>query len=275
VLDLLNDICLSIGDPLFGWLLHLPNHVAIVIVAVATSAILTFVRLFTTNQDRLRRCKEDKKRLKELAREARRDRDKEARKRYRTTVSRISGKLMAAEGKPLLVSIVPIAILAVWCFARLGYVPPRAGEPVTVKAYYQVSAIDRTTHLVPQEGLSVEEGWVRRVVDDPDTRPGVPPNGLAVWTLRSDEPDRTYDLAIHYGGKTYTRSLEVGKRTYAPRYEFYGDSPLQCTEVVMKPFKPFGFVPEIPLIAMPPWLVAYLGLAIPFVFLLKWLFHIH
>ena len=38
MLDLLNNLCLSIGDPLLGWLLRLPNHLAIVIVAVATSA---------------------------------------------------------------------------------------------------------------------------------------------------------------------------------------------------------------------------------------------
>ena len=46
--------------------------------AVGTAAIITLARLFTTNQDLLRRCDQDKKRLKELIREAKREKDQEA-----------------------------------------------------------------------------------------------------------------------------------------------------------------------------------------------------
>ena len=275
MLDLINNLCLSVGDFLLGWLLRLSPHLAIALVALGTSAILTFVRLFTTNQDLLRRCKEDKKRIRELMREARREGDKDARRRYRATMSRISGRLMAAEGKPLLASIVPIAVMAVWCFARLGYLPPRPGEPITVKGYFKVSAIGRLAHLVPREGLSAEEGWIKRVEDDPDTHPNQPPNGLAVWRLTARPPGGSYTLAFHCTGSTYTRPLEVGRRTYAPPLVFYDSGSLLCSEVVMHQFRPFGFVPGIPKIGMPPWLVAYLGIAVPFVFVLKWLFRIH
>ena len=112
MLDAIMNFCVSVMDAVLGWLLHLPFHVAILFVAIATSAVLTFVRLFTTNQELLGRCKQDKKRLKQLMREARRAKDKDARKRYRTTMGRVSMKMMRAEGKPFLVSLVPIIELS-------------------------------------------------------------------------------------------------------------------------------------------------------------------
>lgn len=272
MLETLNNLILLITDPVLNWLLHLPGDVALFVVAIATSCILTFVRLITTNQDFLRRCARDKKRLKALIREARQKGDKEARQRYRATLAQISTRLMKAEGKPLLVSLVPIALLAVWCFGRLGFLPPQPGEPVDVKVCYRISAIGSPTYLVPQPGLEAVGGWVKLVVDDPDTREGVPPNGMAVWTLTGDGSQTRYDLQIVHAGRVYTKAFEVGGRTYAPDVELYGeDEPVLSAELKMKPLKLFGIVPGIPWIMFPPWLTAYLAIAIPFVFLLKWL----
>ncbi len=66
MLDWINSTVLALADPLLSWLLRLPTDLALVIVAVGTGAIITFARLLTTNQDLLRRCDQDKKRLKEL-----------------------------------------------------------------------------------------------------------------------------------------------------------------------------------------------------------------
>ena len=154
----INNAVVALADPLFNWLLRLPTDVALVIVAVGTAAIITFSRLFTTNQDLLRRCDQDKKRLKELIRQAKRQKDKEAVKRYRTTRNMIGMMTMKEEGGPLLAAIVPIAILGTWCFQRLAFVPPRAGETVQVKAYFPVSAVGELAHVVPQEGLREVSG---------------------------------------------------------------------------------------------------------------------
>ena len=105
MLETLNNFVLSIADPLLSWLLLVPANLAIIIIAIGTSAILTFVRLFTTNQDLLRRCDADKKRLKQLIREAKARKDKEAVKRHRATMGGVSMKLMRAEGLPLLTFI--------------------------------------------------------------------------------------------------------------------------------------------------------------------------
>ena len=83
MLALMNAAILKVADFLLGWLLLVPADVALILVAVGTGAILTAARLFTTNQDLLRRCDADKKRLKQLRREAQLRKDRDALKRSR------------------------------------------------------------------------------------------------------------------------------------------------------------------------------------------------
>ena len=92
MLEALNNACLAVADPLLGWLLHLPRDVALAFVAIGTALVLTLVRIFTTDQDMLRRCKRDKKRQKQLLRQAKKGRDTEARARHRATIGEISLK---------------------------------------------------------------------------------------------------------------------------------------------------------------------------------------
>ena len=73
MLTALNDALLAIADLLLGWLLNLPTDAVLLIVAIGSSAVLTGVRLFTTNQDLLGRCDRDKKRQKVLLKQARRE----------------------------------------------------------------------------------------------------------------------------------------------------------------------------------------------------------
>ena len=92
MLDALTSVCLAIADPLLGWLLYLPRDLALLIVSIGTALVLALVRLKTTDQELLRRCKHDKKRQKELLRQAKRKGDKEARKRHRATIGRVGLK---------------------------------------------------------------------------------------------------------------------------------------------------------------------------------------
>jgi uncharacterized membrane protein (DUF106 family) len=181
MLDAINSLCLTITDPLLGWMLDLPRDVALFIVAIGTAVILTGVRLFTTNQARLKRCKEDKARLKMLVGEAKKRRDKEAVKRYRTTLGQIGMTQMASEGKPLLASIIPIALLAVWAFSRIAFMAPDGSKPITVKATFPTPQIGKMAHLEPVDGIAAENGWLRPIVTDYDR---VIP-GLDEWAAAS------------------------------------------------------------------------------------------
>ena len=291
MLDWINNAILALSDPLLNWLLRLPTDLALVIVAVGTGAIITFSRLFTTNQDLLRRCVQDKRRLRELIREAKLQKNKEAVKRYRTTRNMIGVMTIKEEGWPLLAAIVPIAILATWCFQRLAFVPPRAGQPVTVMAYFPVSAIGELAHVVPQEGVrevsreDIEPGraklddasgqWIQEIMKDAPGPNGTVSNAVATWKIQAGARPEPYALQIRYKTLTVEKELLVGQPVYSPEVEFYGDGqPIMSAQIDMKPVKFLGLVPGIDVpgidwLLMPPWLVAYFLIAIPSVSLVK------
>ena len=278
MLDLINSVILSITDPVMNWLLFLPRDVAVAIVAVGTAFILTIVRPWTTNQNLLKRCDTDKKRLNELIKEAKKAKDKDAIARHQATVGMIAMKMMKAEGKPLIISLLPVALLAVWCWARIGYYPPEDLKPVELIAYFPASEIGEVVHLMPEEGLRAMK-WIARVEDTPDAIPGQ--EGMAVWKIkgkaRKDEP---YSLKMVCKGKVHEMKFLVGSRKYSPNIKFFkGDGDLiTVADVMLKPFWFFGKL-HIPWWGLDyiifPWLLAYLLIAIPFVFILKSMFDIH
>ena len=104
-----------------------------------------------------------------------------------------------------------------------------------------------------------------------DLRSGKVPNWLTLPALAAG-PALWGMLGGWSGLETSALGLAVG---FLPLFVFYRSGPLLCSEVVMREFRPFGFVPRLPVIEMPPWLVAYLAIAIPFVFVLKWIFRIY
>jgi uncharacterized membrane protein (DUF106 family) len=284
MLDWINDAVLALADPLLGWLLRLPADLAIVLVAVGTGAIITFSRLLTTDQDLLRRCDQDKRRLKELIREAKQRKDKEAVNRYRSTRNMIGMMTMKQEGWPLLAAILPIAVLGTWCFQRLAFVPPQAGQSVPVKAYFPVSAVGELAHVVPQAGLreaSREEPggsgrWIQEIVKDDPGPDGLAASAVATWQIQAEARPEPYALQIRYKTATVEKALLVGQPVYSPEVEFYGDDqPIMSVQLDMQPVRFLGLVPGIQRLLMPPWLVAYFLLAIPSVSLIKRLTGIH
>ncbi len=292
MVETLTDGIVGLVDPVLGWLLALPSDAALAIVAVGSAAALIGVRRFTTDQDLLRRCAHDKRRLKERLREAKRRGDKESAARLRAAMNRVGLKQLGQEGWPLVAALVPIVLVMTWGLRRLEFHPPAVGEPFEVAAYFPLSAEGEIVHAVPlrgplagrpsrgaergerpagwpggaSNGLEAEGGWVREVAVDPVGEK----NGLAVWTLKADtrpEAVVAYDLAVRFRGETVQKRLVVGAERYARPVEFY-DGPIQAVEVRMEPVKLFGIVPGVPYV-FAPWLVGYVLLVVPASLLLK------
>jgi uncharacterized membrane protein (DUF106 family) len=251
----LTRFCLFLADPALGWLLRLPSEWAVTIVALATALILRGVRRFTTDQDLLHRAAADRRRLKECIREARRRGDREAVLRHKAVVAQVAFRTLGQEWRPLLVSIVPVAVLAVWCFSRLEFHPPGAGEPVEVVLYTPVSSIGEFAHLVPTDGVEAD-GWVRAVAPDAPGTNAPPANGIAMWTVRAETGSR--ELTFRVGDGTLTREFRAGLRTYAEPIRFHDAGFV--TQLRMREARFLGLVPGIPRIGFAPWLVAYLAI---------------
>ncbi len=180
---------------------------------------------------------------------------------------RVALKALRQEVLPLLVAVLPIALLATWCFARLAYLPPRGGEAVEVVARYPLSEAGQVVHLVPQDGMTCEGGWVREVKA---VTGGGAPSARAVWTVRAAVRPEPYALIVRSDSGQYTHDLLVGGRTYSAPVRPQGSGPGEhALQVRLRPARLFGVVPGIPVIGFQPWLVGYLLITIPLVPLLK------
>ncbi|MBA4388106.1 MAG: hypothetical protein C0404_09005 [Verrucomicrobia bacterium] len=295
VLDVVNTFIVNATDYIFGWILYLNRDVALFTVAILTSACLTFIRKWTTDQNWLTRADADARRLGQLIKEARKTRDKEAVRRHKDTITTIKVKSMKFEGKPLLWALLPIGLLATWAFGRLAFVPPRVDETVDVKMYLPKTAVGQYVHIAPEDGIEAVGGWVQPVVDDAWPKPAniwdkynmmsyhyvfnklgaLPqPEGVAVWKLIAKD-SRIHTLKIRYNGRTYEKEFFAGRRQYPVSFSTYTDTTVQGVEVAMKPLKLFDWVGALDVLWLQPWIVAYLLIAIPFVSILKKVFKIY
>jgi uncharacterized membrane protein (DUF106 family) len=277
MLDLLNWFLVTVTDYVLGWTLHMPRFAVLVLVAVGEAVTITYIQKWTTNQDKLKRMKHDKARLKQLIKEAMKRGDKEAVKRYRQTGSSIATTHMRMELLPIVVSLVPIIFLATWAFARLGYLPPQKGSPVIVKAYFPSTEIGKLVHILPQQGLEATSGWIQKIGDDKD-KSGKLVGGMAAWDLKCTDAGGRFMLTIRCNGKAVQKELLVDGRKYADPLVFYsgsGPTGVKAVELAMPEYKPLGIVPGIPWLTFPPWLVGDLMMVIPLSLLLKPLLKIY
>lgn len=264
VLTKINDLIVMVMDPLLGWILWLPRDLSILVLAFMTSFGIVLVRRWTTDQTYLNLCHEDRKRLKTLIKEAKKNKDKEALKRYRTTQGQIGLKLMYAEGKPLLAAIIPVALLATWAFIRMPYLAPEVGETVLVSLNHPNSSKGELVHLVPHENIIVANGWIQEFEQNPSD----PLSALATWEIVA-EKSGDFPLTIRSGKHSFEHQYQVGRNLTAPAFQFSDIGPLYVTISQFRERKLFGVVPGITAIAMPAWLIGYLVLTIVMVFVNK------
>lgn len=248
-------------DILLGWLLHWPSDLQIFAVAVGSALILAGVRVWTTDQDLLGRCRQDRARLKALIREAKKRGERQVVARHRATSSAVSLKQLRQEARPLLASLLPLVLLATWSFQRLAFHPIEVGKPFQFSAEFPLSFVGKLAHLVPMPGLHTQNGWIQEIT-------AATQQGTGVWQLTADASPEPYPLRLRVDGTSLTHPVRVGASTYEVPVQRHRENDI-VTEVRLKPVRLFGVLPEIALFQFPPWLVAYLVLVIPATWLLK------
>ncbi|MEI6563019.1 MAG: hypothetical protein WCO42_01785 [bacterium] len=293
IVEMINNWLVLAMDYVFGWVLYLPRDLALFSVAAMTSFVMVITRKWASDQGWLKRANDDTIRLNQLTAVAKKENNIEAVKRYQQTQAQIKMKSMKQEGAPLLWALLPIILLATWCFGRIAFLPPKADEWVTVKAYFGTATIGNVVHLVPSDGLKVKEGWVRPVKEDmpvPATtwwekgdewlqrKMGsvAQLGGAAVWTVSAQASDKPYDLQFVLNGQVYKAPLLVGQKRYEQQWVILGpDSGIQAIEFGLAPLKLFGFIPGIRAFGLAPWLIGYLVIVIPFALIIKRVLHIY
>jgi len=169
---------------------------------------------------------------------------------------------MKAEGMPVVISLLPIALLGCWGWSRLDCFSAQPDEPLAVRAYYPLSSVGKRTQLVVPEDADIElkDDPIRTVRLDPDGEV----NGLAEWTIIPRAESESIKLAFRHLGQSAQHEISVGGNLYAAPLNLQ-EGKFMATETRLKQAKFLGILPGIPQIMLPPWLVAYFLIAVPFV----------
>lgn len=262
-LDFLQFVILWIMDHALGWSLHLPQICILCILGVVEAFVVTYVQKFTTDQEMLRRMKYDKIRLKQFIREAKAKKDKAAIKRFRGTVAQIGAISMKQIIWPILGCVLPIALIATWAYARMGYKPPKIGQPIKVNATFATTDIGNLVYMLPAKDLDCANGWIQKIVED--KQDGKIVGGIATWDLRPANGQGHWNLTVRYQGQNFQKQLQIDGLKYAAQTDTYGDGETGLESIVldMPEYKPLGVIPGIPWATIPPWLVGDLIIVIP------------
>lgn len=260
-----NQWFLKIADPLLNPLLYLPKDAALVILALGTAVLVLLIRKMTTDQQFLRRCQSDRVRLKSRLKEARRAQNVQDVTRFKAVLGTIGIRAMKQEGLPLLISLLPITLLASWAYARLGYHAPAKNEWVAVEFSLPISEIGKLIHLVPQDGLESREGWIQEVGKNHESSISA---GVVTWAVKASTSTSSFPLLIRLGDRTFRHEFRAGPGSYSEPFRIWGNGDFFLQQKLL-PYRPFGYVPGIDDFYFPAWLVGYLILVIPAVPILK------
>jgi uncharacterized membrane protein (DUF106 family) len=192
VLDALYAVC----DLLFGWTTLFGATAALTIVGVLSGLAVILFQKYASDQDLLGRCKSDLKILKARMKEAKRAGNAEEARRAQALSGRIGGKYMWAALKPALWTVPIIGVVGLWAGARLGFLPVRPDQPLTVVAHFE-DAAEGYAHVVPGGGFAVEGPAIAAAALSEGAQ-----GKQAAWTVKAlGEGERT--LKLRHRGRTY------------------------------------------------------------------------
>ena len=232
VLDVLYVPC----DWILGASSHLPPFWSITLVGVLSGVAMALVLKYCSNQKFLGQAKADLNLLKQKMKAAKAAKDPEALARARALSGRIGGQVMGASLKPSLWTVPIMAVLGLWTGSRLGSLPIRPGDEVTVVAHFEDGA-KGFAYILPTGALN---GPFISPIEIPKDGDGL----QAQWKLRATE-ESTTPLTVRHEERSYSIPFPVarrGGRPPEPVTTFNAESPthdqLQAVEVKLVPSLP-------------------------------------
>jgi uncharacterized membrane protein (DUF106 family) len=216
-LDFLNPVF----DFLFGWLLPLPPFWSILILSIIMSLIVIVITKYTTNQDLMKRLKEEQKELQKEIKTLRDNPEKMMQVQKKQMES--SMKYMTQSFRPMIFTFIPIIIIFGWISAHLAYEPIMPGQEFSVRVQLEKNLGATIVNATAPEGITITGDASKQVSD-----------GIAIFTFKGDEgtytsPGITFDI----NGKSYNKEVKITpKRAYEEPIKSVRDGTIKQIETV-------------------------------------------
>lgn len=210
-------------DPIFNPLLKLSPLLAIFIVSLVISIIVTLVYKWMTNQKLMKELKEDIKKHQKEMKENKKDPKKLMEINKKAMEKNM--KYMMQSFKPTIITIIPIFLIFAWLNAHLAYEPIKPGQEFTTTAIFKKEITGAATIVVP-EGIKFIGDDTQEIKD-----------GQAKWGLVGEEGE--YVLEYKFDEKSFTREVLITEeRSYKSPVVNVKDNEIKILRIDNKPVKP-------------------------------------
>ena len=196
-------------DWTLGWTEHFSAIVSISIVGVISGVAVILVQKYASDQAFLGRCKADLEFQKKRMKQAKAADDKHGLQRARGLSGKIGGKYMWAALKPSVWTVPLIGVIGLWTGSRLGYLPIRPGDEVSVTAHFEDQA-KGFAYVLPGGAFQPVSPLIS-AIEIPQDGGGL----QARWKIRAGT-EGAHRLTIRSGGKSFEVDLPVARKGGRP-----------------------------------------------------------
>ncbi|MBU2561309.1 MAG: DUF106 domain-containing protein [Nanoarchaeota archaeon] len=202
----------TILNPIFSPLLKLPTVVAVGIISLIISLIITLVYKYMTDQTMMKDLKKRQKDFQKKMKELKGEPDKLM--KVQKEAMEVNMQYMKQSFKPTLITFLPIIIIFGWLNAHMAYDPILPGQEFTTTLVFDQGFEGNVSVSVP-EGVEV-------VGEDTATIK----EGIAEFRFKGQEGD--YLLVFGYDGKSFDKELTITEEpTYAPVMKQFSKQPVK------------------------------------------------
>jgi len=240
-------------NPVLGWLFLIPPWLAILFLSCVLALLGTLIQKWMTDQAKLRRLREDTKKNQKKHRELLKT-DPEKALKLQQQMLPAQMEMMREGLKPLIVTMIPFLLIAIWMGSHFAFEPILPDEPFTIIVRFADGVSGDATLTAAQD-----------VLIDEATKPIA--GGTAQWTLRAPAGTHTISLSAAGGIVQDNRTVLVTvERAYeAPNPPRKGlVAEFSASNAKLAPLGPvslFGW--------RPGWIAVYILFSIPISILLR------
>ena len=231
--------------------------VGIGVVAFLVTLLTNVVTKYTTDQDKIKRLKEEMSDLQEQMKEVGSD-DPDEMQEIQSQIWPKQKELMMNSMKPFLYYGIPLLLVFAWLSQTIAYQPIRPGDDFTFTAFTDAEAPDLQLETPPEL-----TGEVNDLYDPGDDQTATQ------WTLRANASG-TYNVSVVPEGtdQRYTHNVLITDSYGHSQVEKSIDnSQVNRLRVGYQPVHPFGSFSILGY--QPGWLVTYIVLSLAFNLILR------
>ncbi len=231
----------------------------IFLLSLIISVIVTIIYKYTTNQELMKRLKDEQKSYSQKLKELRSN--PEEMMKVQKEAMKTNMEYMKLSFKPTLITMLPILLIFGWMAGHLSYEPIYPGETYSITAQFK-AGITGNAELVADAKTTLIDAIVQPIS-----------NSQAAWKLKSEEGEHL--LTVKSGNSSQDKKVLIATElNYAEALSVYQHSDIEKIQINYNELRPLG--PSFSIWSWQPgWISIYIIFSLVFSLALRKAFKLY